>query len=233
MLETTLETMRQAAIRRTAAIRAGAVRLPLQVGPKWIARIEGEHRLSLDSKDPAKVLPGLLTFMPKHVNLGNIEVSSEGWFATPNPDAEGKYTGCLTVRCDGVIELIACLNTDARKGLEPSWSPDSYESCAVGSFGQPLTQALQLLGVPMQTPLFMSLTELSGAHMVTASETSREIGYATLEGIDSLQFPDVQVGKDPEAADSLRRAFAAVRTMLHDISLPPRNNRQDPFAVYA
>lgn len=87
MPETTLETKHQAAIRRTAAIRAGAVRLPLQAGPKWIARLECESHPALDTTDPAKVLPCLLPLMPKHVNLTNIEVSLEGWFATPAPDA--------------------------------------------------------------------------------------------------------------------------------------------------
>lgn len=232
MPKTPLETKRQAAIRRTDAIRAGAVRLPLQAGPKWIARLEGERRPSLDTKDPAKVLPGLLALMPKHVNLSNIEVSSEGWFATPNPDAEGKYAGYLTVRCDGVIEWIACLNTSTRMEFEPGWSPDSYESYDAGSFRLPLTQALQQLGILTPTPLFMSLTELSGARMVTASGTSQEVLHSILEGVDSLQFPEVQVGTDLEAADSLRQAFAAVRTMLHDFSLPSRCYQDDELAAY-
>lgn len=220
MPKTTLETNRQAAVRRTAAIRAGAVRLPLREGPKWIARIEGERCSALDTADPAKVLPFLFPLMPKHVKLAHVETSSEGWFATPGPDDHGKYGGYLTVKRDGVIEVIACLNTAGANARQPVWQPDSYESCALDSMGQPLTQALERLGIPTPALLFMSLTELSGARMVAAFGTSREHRYSTLEGFDSVQFPEVHVGTDREIAESLRRAFEEVRTMLHGISLP-------------
>ncbi|MGT2512214.1 hypothetical protein [Cupriavidus basilensis] len=219
MPQKTLETKRQAAVRRTAAIRAGAVRLPLREGPKWIARIGGEHCAALETTDPAKVLPGLLPLMPKHVKLTHVEISSEGWFAIPGPDDDGKYGGYLTVRRDGVIEVIVCLNTADANARQPVWRPDSYESCALDLMGQPLTQALERLGIPTPALLFMSLTELSGARMVAAFGTSREHGYLTLEGFDSVQFPEVHVGTDREIAESLQRVFEEVRTMLHGISL--------------
>jgi hypothetical protein len=191
-------------------------RVPLQAGPKWVARVtvDAEYRKRWSGEAlPSAAKGKLLELEPVNAVLKHLKEDGGGYIATSDFNEAGLCRGYAMLERDRTIEMAGVLGVGVWGDARRSWWPGAYEVPMLKMLSTTLRSMLDLLLQGTTPVLSMTLTDIEDT-AILAEHEGMERPFCLPAGVNQLEFRPVKLVDAPICRSALTASFSKIREIV-------------------